>query len=56
MSTLEREIRELARGWLLLSPTFAPYLTRKGRKAAEKLRRSLADATQNSPHTEESKG
>lgn len=42
--------KEFAHAWLLLSPTFAPYLTPKGLKEREELLRSLADANNKSPH------
>lgn len=41
LSQDKKELREFAHGWLLLSPTFAPYLTEKGKREAEELRRSL---------------
>ena len=44
------ERKLLVRGWLLLSPTFLPYLTEDGLKEREKLLRALADANTKSPH------
>lgn len=45
----DKERQEFARGWILLSPTFAPYLTPKGLKEREELLRMLADANSKSP-------
>ena len=45
IASSEKARKEFAHVWLLLSPTFAPYLTPKGLKEREELLRSLADAT-----------